>query len=308
MCPTELAGHPGFEACTMLRRQHRMHPDIAAVVSHQFYDGLLRDKEGLDRRTLDQQPFANLVIAHPAVGGVAGRLLFTHVSKGEEEQLPGSTTLFNRTEAAFVARFAAYLVKVCGVRLRDLVVLCMYRGQISAIGKELAAVGITALPQSGDDDDDDVLQVTTCDAFQGSERSVVLLSTVRALTWNVGFLADERRMCVALSRARHALYIFGDQDTLERSPPWAAVLRQVRCVSAVPLTCLRPTHCDVLKKVAVAFDFPDQLPHCRQPSPEPCRHLYLCEHRCALLECHYPEEHQPGLLCQVCAQRVRSAK
>lgn len=31
-----LAGHPGFEACTMLRRQHRMHPDISAVVSHQL--------------------------------------------------------------------------------------------------------------------------------------------------------------------------------------------------------------------------------------------------------------------------------
>jgi len=47
---------------------------------------------------------------------------------------------------------------------------------------------------------------------QGSEREVVLLSTVRAHTRSLGFLADERRMCVALSRARHALFIFGDRS------------------------------------------------------------------------------------------------
>lgn len=69
-------------------------------------------------------------------------------------------------------------------------------------------MGIAAVPHGGEDD---ALQVTTCDAFQGSERNVVLLSTVRARAWSVGFLADERRMCVALSRARHALFIFGDQ-------------------------------------------------------------------------------------------------
>lgn len=34
-----------------------------------------------------------------------------------------------------MARFAGYLVKACGVRLADLVVLCMYRGQLTEVAK-----------------------------------------------------------------------------------------------------------------------------------------------------------------------------
>jgi AAA domain len=48
---------------------------------------------------------------------------------------------------------------------------------------------------------------------QGKEADVVIFSCVRARSsgQSVGFLADVRRMNVALTRARRALWIIGEQ-------------------------------------------------------------------------------------------------
>ena len=52
--------------------------------------------------------------------------------------------------------------------------------------------------------------------LQGEENEVILLSLVRSNTdMKIGFLALTNRICVALSRARSALYIFGN-DTVYR--------------------------------------------------------------------------------------------
>ena len=51
---------------------------------------------------------------------------------------------------------------------------------------------------------------------------VVILSCAR--TTDVGFLSDERRVNVALTRARHALYIVGRAQTLKRNDTWCALL------------------------------------------------------------------------------------
>ena len=45
----------------------------------------------------------------------------------------------------------------------------------------------------------------TVDGFQGCEKNVIVISTVR--TSGVGFLNDVRRLNVALTRARYSLYI-----------------------------------------------------------------------------------------------------
>lgn len=62
------------------------------------------------------------------------------------------------------------------------------------------------------------LNITTVDNFQGEENRIILLSLVRSNNdGNAGFLNEENRVCVAVSRAREGLYIIGNMDTLTAS-------------------------------------------------------------------------------------------
>ncbi|RMX58872.1 hypothetical protein pdam_00025884, partial [Pocillopora damicornis] len=58
----------------------------------------------------------------------------------------------------------------------------------------------------------------------GQENDIILVSLVRSNNENkIGFLSQKNRICVAISRARCGLYLFGNQAQLEyRSPVWRA--------------------------------------------------------------------------------------
>ena len=63
------------------------------------------------------------------------------------------------------------------------------------------------------------IEVDSVDGFQGREKEAVLLSLVRSnLEGTLGFLADTRRMNVAMTRARRKLLVIGDSATLGNIP------------------------------------------------------------------------------------------
>jgi len=59
------------------------------------------------------------------------------------------------------------------------------------------------------------LQVNTIDSFQGQEKDVIYISLTRSnAEQQIGFLADTRRMNVAMTRARKKLVVIGDSGTI----------------------------------------------------------------------------------------------
>lgn len=65
----------------------------------------------------------------------------------------------------------------------------------------------------------DWMTIDTVDGFQGQERDLMLISLTRSNEkGEIGFLADERRMNVALTRAKRKLIVIGDSSTLANNP------------------------------------------------------------------------------------------
>merc|ERR1719468_387042 len=67
----------------------------------------------------------------------------------------------------------------------------------------------------------DNIEVGTVDSFQGREKDIIFISTVRANDKNqIGFLSHRQRLNVLLTRAKYALYIFCHKDTLKSNKDW----------------------------------------------------------------------------------------
>jgi hypothetical protein len=84
----------------------------------------------------------------------------------------------------------------------------------------------------------DDVEFNTVDGFQGREVDILILSTVRAgqpgsaslgiNSSSIGFVADVRRMNVALTRAKLSLWILGNARTLQTNHKWAALLKDAK--------------------------------------------------------------------------------
>eukprot|EP01043_Picozoa_sp_COSAG02_P050513 COSAG02_NODE_5198_length_4548_cov_1.989885_4_plen_131_part_00 len=68
----------------------------------------------------------------------------------------------------------------------------------------------------------------------GQEQDIIIFSTVRAGgAGNIGFLADARRLNVAITRAKFGCYLVGRRRTLQSDPSWDALLRRADEAGAI---------------------------------------------------------------------------
>lgn len=77
------------------------------------------------------------------------------------------------------------------------------------------------------------IAIKTIDGFQGQERDVIYISLVRSNeNQEIGFLADTRRMNVALTRAKKKLVVIGDSSTFGNHPFYKSFLDYAESIGA----------------------------------------------------------------------------
>ena len=108
---------------------------------------------------------------------------------------------------------------------KRIAVMSPYRRQCSDIRYRLSASGLQDV------------EVSSVDAFQGREMDVSVLSCVRSGRGGLGFVADVRRLNVALTRAKCSLLILGDADTLSQNEHWAALITHARSAGCCVRLC-----------------------------------------------------------------------
>lgn len=100
-----------------------------------------------------------------------------------------------------------------GLAAEDVAVITPYSAQVKLLQQQLRQGALAEL------------EVRSVDGFQGREKEVVIFSAVRAnARGGVGFLADARRLNVALTRAKRGLVVVGNSNTLRRDRLWRAWL------------------------------------------------------------------------------------
>lgn len=190
----------GYEP-TVLRTQYRCHPVISNIANTLFYGGCLIDG-------ISQEDRLPLVDEFPT-------LCFYDVSCGKDCS-DSAGSYYNQEEADFVV-FLIQVLICSGVEPCNIGVITLYKSQMYKI---IAILGLTS---SGMHKEVKSVLVSTVDAFQGGERDVIILSCVR--TNNVGFIDNEKRTNVALTRAKHHLLIVGNLNNLSKNNLWSSVIQ-----------------------------------------------------------------------------------
>ena len=176
----------------LLSVQYRMHPQIRDFPSRYFYQGRLTDSESV--ANLPDEVYYKDPLLKP--------YLFQDITHGRESHRGGSVSYQNVHEAVFCLHLYEYLQKTLksfGVPKITVGIITPYKLQLKCLQREFESV---IKSEEGKD-----LYINTVDAFQGQERDVIIMSCVRASSHGVGFVADIRRMNVALTRARRAFWV-----------------------------------------------------------------------------------------------------
>ena len=185
----------------MLDTQYRMHPGIAMFPSDLFYGGKLRNGVSPpERRPLAGFPWPREEFP----------VAFVPVNQGIE--MDDGVSKLNEAEAAAACDAVAALLAggQCGVS--DIAVVTPYAAQARLIRRMTRQLSRNAGPP--------YVEVSSTDGFQGREKEAVVFSAVRSNSYGtVGFVSDWRRVNVSFTRARRALIVIGNDQTLRRGDP-----------------------------------------------------------------------------------------
>ena len=265
--------------CGRLSVQHRMRPEIAALMKHIYKD--LENHESVEN--------------YEDIKGMKKNMFFVNHSHLENHN-DESHSHTNKHEGKFLVALCHYLLQQ-GYRAEQITLLTTYTGQMFAIRDWL---------NEENDEELKSVRLTTVDNFQGEENDIILLSLVRSNeNEKVGFIKIENRACVALSRAKKGFYCIGNFDLLSKcSDIWKKIVADLKASgsigNALPLVC-QIHHEEVT--VQAAEDFSEKVPYggCLRR----CEVRLTCGHACKFL-CHPKDpEHKEYLCKEECPKTIK---
>ncbi|XP_069713281.1 DNA-binding protein SMUBP-2 [Phaenicophaeus curvirostris] len=191
-----IAGY-GEKVVKMLTVQYRMHQAIMQWASSEMYGGRLTAHPSVAQHLLKDLPGVSATeettIPLLLIDTAGCGLLELEVEDEQSKGNPGEVQLAGLHIQALVD---------AGVRARDIAVVAPYNLQVDMLREHLCH----RYPE---------LEIKSVDGFQGREKEAVILSFVRSnRKGEVGFLAEDRRINVAVTRARRHVAVICDSRTV----------------------------------------------------------------------------------------------
>ena len=210
---------------SMLSRQGRMHPDICDFVSKHFYS------ERLGSLSLAHQKGAlstfGILESDIEKWLSEARLLFLNCPQPAPTSHSAKS---NAAEAEAVAQIVESIVKLHGNNKPDFNAACdigiivPFRAQIALVRNRLRMLGI---------EEADKITIDTVECYQGSQRDFIVFSATISQPYQLNLLSEphfiegqwvDRKLNVAITRARRQFIMVGNEKLLRRSPIYKALI------------------------------------------------------------------------------------
>ncbi|KAL5635882.1 hypothetical protein ACGC1H_004621 [Rhizoctonia solani] len=199
-----------------LSKNWRNHPSILRYPNERFYANELE--------ACASASVTNSLLAWSELGRAGFPIIFENIA-GQDMREASSPSWYNPMEVSRVKDYVRMLrdLRRPHISTTDIGVITPYNQQVQHIRRMLRA-------SNGEG-----IKVGSVEEFQGQERKVIIVSTVRSsaqevefdLRHTLGFVANDRRFNVTITRAQALLVIVGDASVLGLDPLWRAFLTYV---------------------------------------------------------------------------------
>lgn len=173
----------GTNVC-VLDTQYRMTNQIGNMISELFYDGAI--KNGRNEDNVDSLTWVTYTPSKK-----------WPLPQVENEDKP---EIYNDDECKIINGLLEKILEEKGSDT-TVAIIAPYRAQVGLLRRSCKKTSNT--------------KIDTVDGFQGKESDIVIFSVTRTMG-SYRFLADERRLNVALSRAKDKIYIVGEKNYAEK--------------------------------------------------------------------------------------------
>uniref|UniRef100_UPI0040277B80 DEAD/DEAH box helicase n=1 Tax=Prevotella sp. TaxID=59823 RepID=UPI0040277B80 len=213
----------------ILRRQGRMHPEIAEFPNQMFYR-----REQLEPVPCPHQLETELAYTLPSQDALddvlkAHRMIFIPSQFCKE---PNVSDKINASEASIVVDVLRRVHRFYGKDFnaqKTIGVIVPYRNQIAMIRKGIEKLGIPELEH---------ISIDTVERYQGSQRDVIIYSFTIQNIWQLDFLAGnsfvedghiiDRKLNVAITRARKQMIMTGNPEILRNNQIFNELMEYVK--------------------------------------------------------------------------------